>query len=158
LPEWFGFRSPQELLAKLERELTRLQQNPSDGDTTFNFFITAWSLVDWLHPGNPSAREALRANHPILQVVAHLADGAKHFQLGNPKHRSVLNTARGANWGAWPMPMNPGQRPVSPSALFVHLDGDAAKEFGSFPAAVKLAEATLAWLRDYITTMRQNAP
>lgn len=154
MPEWLGFRTPQDLLAKLERELTRLQKNPGDADTTFNFFITAWSLVDWLHPGNPSARKALCAKHPVLQVVAHLADGAKHFQLGNPKRHSVLNTARGANRGAWPISMNPGQRPVSPRALFVHLDGDAGREFGSFTAAVKLAEATLAWLREYITNMR----
>ena len=89
-----------------------------------------------------------------LQVVAHLADGSKHFQLGEPKHKSILGTACGANRGAWPVSMSPGERPVSTRALFVHLDGDAAREFGKFPVVVELAEATLAWLRDYVANLQ----
>lgn len=153
MPNWFDFETPEDLLAKLERELARLKQDPADGDTAFNLFITAWSLVDWLHPGDASRREMLRSQNLILQACAHLADGSKHLQLHNRRHVSVLNTSRGADRGKWPLRMSPGERPVSPTALFVHLTGSPAEEFGSFPSALDLAEETVAWLQNYVATM-----
>ena len=149
---WLGFKTPGELLAKLERELDKLRQNPADPDVTYNFFLTAWSLVDWFHPNDKDARERLRAANPILQVCAHLADGSKHFELRNRRHHSVVNTMRGGNWAERPLGLSPGERPVSATALFVHLAGEPAKRFGRFPSAVTLAEATLEWFRAYAAT------
>jgi hypothetical protein len=71
----------------------------------------------------------------------------------NRSHQSVVSTARGGNRGALPFGLSPGQRPVAPRALFVHLDGDAAKEFGIYPAAIKLAELFDDWIRAYVTTL-----
>lgn len=150
MPGWFGFETLEDLLDKLGRDLEKLNQDPGDADTAFNCFITAWSLIDWLHPGDPSTREALRRENPVLQACAHLADGSKHLRLNNPRHVSVRNTARGGNRGARPFRMNPGQRPVSATALFVHLEGDAAQQFGSFPSALDLARKTVDWLKTYI--------
>ncbi len=154
MPGWFGFETRGDLLSKLERDLARLRQDPADGDAAFNLFVTAWSLVDWLHPGNPAAREALRTQHHILQACAHLADGSKHLLLHNPGHVSVHNTTRGGNWAQWPLRMSPGQRPVSPKALFVHLTGAPAEAFGCFPSALELAEKTVTWLRDHAASVQ----
>jgi hypothetical protein len=152
---WFGFKTPEDLLAKLERELAKLEANPSDADTAFNLFVTAWSLIDWLHPGDKTARESLRNQYPILQVCAHIADGSKHLQLNNPRHISVRGIPRGGNWAARPSQMNPGQLPVSACALFVHLEGDAATEFGSFPSALDLACRTVEWFKAYVSGPRR---
>jgi len=149
LSGWLGFETPPELLAKLERELDKLRQNPGDHDVAYNLFVTAWSLVDWFHPNDRDARERLRAANPILQVCAHLADGSKHFKLRNASHNSVVNTTRGANWAERPFGLSLGERPVSAAALFVHLTGEPAKRFGRFPSAVMLAEATVEWFRTY---------
>jgi hypothetical protein len=150
---WFGFRTPEDLLEKLERDLEKLHQNPGDADTAFNFFITAWSLIDWLHPNDHSICEALRHKNPILQACAHLADGSKHLQLKNLRHVSIRNTVRGAARWAWPFRMSPGERPVSATALFVHLEGEAAGKFGSFPSALDLAKATGVWLKAYMASL-----
>lgn len=152
MPRWFGFETPEDLLDKLERDLEKLNQDPGDADTAFNFFITAWSLIDWLHPGkeNRSTRNALRKKNPILQACADLANGSKHLIRDKPEHVSVHNTARGGNRGAWPFRMNPGHRPVSATALFVHFDGNAAQQLGSFPSAIDLARKTVAWFKTYI--------
>lgn len=154
MTDWFGFETPQDLYAKLERDLAKLRRDHGDADSAFNLFITAWSMIDWIHPANSHARESLRTKHPVLQACAHLANGSKHLKLTSPRHRSVKTTARGADRGKRPLRMSPGQRPVSANALFVHLEGDAAKEFGSFPSALTLAEATVDWLRDYLKKRR----
>lgn len=149
---WFGFETSKDLLEKLERDLEKLHQDPGDADTAFNFFITAWSLIDWLYPNKPLMRKALRQQNPILQACAHLADGSKHLQLNNPDHVSIRNTARGAERRAWPFQMNPGERPVSVTALFVHLEGEPARHYGGFPSALHLARETVAWLKTYMAS------
>jgi hypothetical protein len=146
MAEWFGFTTVKDLKQKLGRDLEKLRRDPTDADVAFNFFITAWSLVDWAHPRNRKAREALRSKHPVLQACAHLADGSKHLELDNPKHRSVVGTPRGGNWAKRPLRMSPGRMPVDKSALFVHLEGAAAKAFGEFPSALEVADATFVWV------------
>jgi hypothetical protein len=150
---WFGFKTPEDLLEKLERDLEKLHQDPGDADTAFNFFITAWSLIDWLHPNNFSMRTTLRQENPVLQACAHLADGSKHLQLTNRSHVSIRNTSRGGERGIWPFQISLGERPVSATALFVHLEGEAARQFGSFPSALHLARATVAWLKTYMASL-----
>ena len=141
---WFGFKTPQDLLGKLERELAKLERDPSDADAAFNFFITAWSLVDWL---GLKDKKSLRQKEPVIAACAHLADGSKHFHLDNTSHTSVGGTARGGDWAKQPLRMDPGQRPASSTGLFVRLEGDAAKHFGAFPSALVLARETIAWFR-----------
>jgi hypothetical protein len=48
----FELRTATDLLAKLERDLIRLQSNRLDGDAAFDFFVTAYHMLDWLYPGN----------------------------------------------------------------------------------------------------------
>lgn len=149
---WLGFESPVDLLKKLERDCQKLIDNPADDDAARNFFVDAWSLVDWFNPNDKNARERIRTANPILQVCAHIADGSKHFELSNPNHCSVVNTARGGEWAERPFGLSPGQRPVSAGALFVHLDGEQAKNFGLFPSAAHLAKLVLQWFHEYTAT------
>jgi hypothetical protein len=60
----------------------------------FDFFVTAEHLVDWHCPGDPAAQKSLRQTEILLQVVSHLANGAKHFRATAKHHTSVAALQR----------------------------------------------------------------
>ena len=78
----FDLRSPEQLLEKLEADFKRVMADPLDSYAAFDFFVTAWHLVEWKHPPtcDGAARSALLARCPILRVCEHIAVGAKHFE------------------------------------------------------------------------------
>ena len=94
MPGVFELRSPADLLAKLGRELERLRAAPNNVDHAFNFFVTAEHMLDWLYPGDEhkATRADLRKQEPLLQLVSHLASGAKHFYKLGPHHQSVATS------------------------------------------------------------------
>jgi hypothetical protein len=54
-------------------------------------------LLDWTIPdlpGSPQAkaRKARRSTEPILQIISHIASGAKHFRATAAHHDSVTHT------------------------------------------------------------------
>jgi hypothetical protein len=77
-------KTPGDLARKVQRDLKRVRADHSNVDAAFDFFITAFSLIDWVHPGNDAAaakqRKALRNAHPLLRIAGHLCNGAKHFE------------------------------------------------------------------------------
>lgn len=87
-------RTPHHLLKKLEWEYENLQANPGDAWAAFNFFVTAEHMPDWC--GCVPCKNV----EPLLQVCSHIANGAKHFNLTNPKHKSVKSI--GGPWRAGP--------------------------------------------------------
>src|SRR5688572_3007604 len=95
----FGLKSPQDLFKKLESEYESLKANPSDAYVAYNFFATAWHLLEWKYPGkrgtsNAIAREKIRHGSTLLQLCEHLAVGAKHFDHLSPRHKSVSDTTQ----------------------------------------------------------------
>ena len=61
----------------------------------FDFFVTAEHMVDWLHPSRKLDQGQLRAA-PILALVSHIANGAKHFTATAKRHRSVSSIEKDA--------------------------------------------------------------
>ena len=146
----FTPNSPQDLLAKLRRDFSKLEADPANADLAFNFFVTANAMLDWLYPGGPgTSGQAQRRqewnNSVLVQVCDHLASGAKHFRHLAGHHASVRDTARTDNmWGKgfwnpkfWARGFWAGDR------LVVHLDGSAAQALGDPVSAVELAEKIL---------------
>ncbi|HEV7388323.1 MAG TPA: hypothetical protein VGN73_06920 [Gemmatimonadaceae bacterium] len=88
----FDLRTPRDLLAKLRHDLARIENNWSDTYATFDFFVTADHIVDWLHPNDRPGQQAERVKSPLLQLCYHISSGAKHFEATNPTHKSVLAT------------------------------------------------------------------
>src|SRR5690348_10091676 len=84
---FFELATPKDLFQKMESDLAALRKDPSDSYSAFNFFITAEHLPDWL------SLKDLRKQTPLLRVVSHLANGAKHFQLDPRRHTSVDSTS-----------------------------------------------------------------
>ena len=92
-PKGFApFKKPEDLLQKLEHDYERMQLDPYDSYAAFDFFVTAEHMLDWLHPdseGGGSKRKELRETNEILQIVSHIASGAKHFEATAKHHKSV---------------------------------------------------------------------
>ncbi len=88
---FFQLETPDDLLAKLERDFARMNRAPNDPDPAYDFFVTAEHMLDWLYPGNAGrkSREEQRDRHALLQLVSHIATGAKHMVPEAKRHKSV---------------------------------------------------------------------
>ena len=137
----FRLQGPQDLFQKLKHEYVTLNSNPTDSYGAYNFFVTAWHLLDWLYPGdaNKSVRSKLRGSEPLLQVLDHLASGAKHFEIDPKRHTSVRKTGGPPSWAEIPFSQSPGRRPVNSNVLYVFLDGPAATRYGPYVSVTDLA-------------------
>jgi len=142
----FGsLKTPADLLEKLRHDFGRLQRSPTDVYAAFDFFVSAYHMLDWLHPNDDVARKAEEASSPLLQVCSHLANGAKHFEARAKQHQSVVNVVadKGEFFGG----------KFFGGAFFgelsIRLDGQAAVLFGPEMDALVLAQAVLAhWEKD----------
>jgi hypothetical protein len=96
-----AFRTPKDLLRKLEHDLQRMKTAVADPYAAFDFFVTADSLVDWLYPevpgdkgatsGRKHIRSDLRQNDHLVRIASHIANGAKHFIVSPSRHASVVS-------------------------------------------------------------------
>lgn len=147
-PGFFELRTASDLLAKLERDLEKLEAAPDSSDLAFNFFVTAESLREWVSPGEANAGLRTREINSslVLQVCSHIANGAKHFELSPRRHRSV--EAAEAQHGMFsgdhfsPEMFPPGF--FGGTVLVVELTGDARAAFGDEIECVPLARRVLA--------------
>jgi hypothetical protein len=140
------------LLKKLEADFDRVRADSLDSYAAFDFFVTAWHLVEWKHPRTSDgvARSALLARHPILRVCEHLAVGAKHFEPDSQRHKSVADTAAKGAWaqGVWASgSWTPG---TWAGDLIVHLDGKAREQLGEKVVVQELARLVMdAWHSEF---------
>lgn len=88
----FGFGSLQtanDLWNKLEYDYRLIQDYSTDVYLFYNFFITAYHLVDWVNDG---AEKNELEKIPEVNVAMHIANGSKHLFLSNPKNDSIKST------------------------------------------------------------------
>lgn len=138
--DFFELRTPADLFRKSEDDLRALQASPCDTRLAFNFFVTIEHLPDWL------GRRDLVKKHCVLRIVSHLANGAKHFVLSDPRHTSVkkAEVSRYVEAGY----VEPG---YFEEVLVIHLEPDEAREMG-VPVidAVALAQKALKFWRPHV--------
>lgn len=147
---FFGMEHASDLLKKLEWEFEQLQAAPNNKFAAFNFFVTAEHLLDWVHPGrsgNPQRKDRC-TRHPLLAIVSHLCNRAKHLKLEDTRHASVLRaevgrapprvTYVGGNVHSW------GPAPVT---LWIYVASDLQDQFGDRITPIDLAERTLDYWR-----------
>ena len=138
--DFFELRTPADLFRKSEDDLKALQASPSDTRLAFNFFVTVEHLPDWL-----SRRDLVKKNC-VLRVVSHLANGAKHFVLDDPRHASVKKAE--ASRYVEPGYVEPG---YFEETLQIHLTPDEARELGTTVIdAVSLGQKALQFWRPYV--------
>ena len=86
----FGsLQTPLDLLSKLEHDLERMRVSPEDTYAAFDYFVTAEHVIDWAYPDDGAKRSELRKNVRMLEIVSHIANGNKHFQATQSRHKSV---------------------------------------------------------------------
>ena len=149
----FALKSDRDLYDKLLRDFAELKSNLTNSDAAFNFFVTAWHLLEWRYPKNKNSelRGRIRDSEPILQVCEHLAVGAKHFAPENSNLSAVSSTEETTGGLARPLVrplVRPLARPlVQEPKLIAHLTGTAAETFGSKVDIEKLADETMRYWR-----------
>lgn len=138
---WFELRDATDLLAKLRRDLRRVQEEPSDSFAAFDFFVTAWHLLDWLYPGraNDHVRAEVVRDEQLLAVCQHIATGAKHFRVENRHTKSVRTTGQQGTFD------RTFDFTFDRVRLVLHLDGRAAEEFGATAQVSEFAGKVVAW-------------
>lgn len=147
---FFLLQTPRDLFAKLQRDFDRIQADPGSNDAAFDFFLTAEHLLDWCYPGraNCDKRRQLRESTPLLSVVSHIANGAKHFRADAPHHNSVTGETAVERGISFPISL-PLAFPLAD--LVVDLDGSAAAEFGAQARVRDLAAALLEYWEPRLT-------
>jgi hypothetical protein len=124
-----------------------LKRESDNAYTAFNFFVTAEHILDWLYPKrvNKNKREKMREGSQILKVCSHIANGAKHFEIEDKHHNSVLKTEREGGY----FPKNYFHKIYFAKGYFkearlvVRLSGEAKKSLGATVDVVSLASQIL---------------
>jgi hypothetical protein len=137
---FFELKTPRALLTKLRHDYERLQRSPTDTYAAFDFFVTGYHILDWLYPNDREKRKRKEQKETLLQVISHIANGAKHFEARAKQHQSVKDVR--VQEGAFQ------QDAFQPNAfqvgqLIIQLDGKAASEFGAEVECLALATRVL---------------
>jgi hypothetical protein len=134
----FSLRTPRDLREKLESDYARLAAaNPGSVEAhyaAFDFFVTADHLADWQSRSTGASITSLR-KYPEGALVSHIANGAKHFRVTDPRHTSVRDTVVQFS-GFQPGAFQPDAFPVVP-VLCIEL------ETGAVESVLAVAERVL---------------
>jgi hypothetical protein len=148
----FGLNNFADLFKKLEREFEQLVAEPTDAYLAYNFFVTAWHLLEWKHPGlsGKPIRDKIRDQTPLLQICEHLAVGAKHFEPTNPKLKAVSASKKSNGWtnNAWAA--DAWTEGAWTSSLVIELTGDAQKAYGTHIKVEDLAHFVMEYWRSLL--------
>jgi hypothetical protein len=140
-----SLKTPLDLLQKIKHDFKRLGDDPGNTYAAFDFFVSSYHMIDWLHPNDRHGRDSEEKGCLLLQICSHIANGAKHFEATAKQHKSVSDVKNKPGYwnpdywskGYW----NPNY--FNMGGLFVYLDGDAANEFGSEIKVIDLAQKIL---------------
>jgi len=135
-------QTPKNLLDKLQFDFARIKANPLDVYAAFDFFVTAEHVPDWV------GDKSIKSREPLLKVVSHIANGAKHFRATAPKHKSVedVHVREGAfQAGAFQSDA------FDVGDLLVEIKGDEVKQFGSEISVRRLAQMVIEYWAARIT-------
>jgi len=147
----FTLTSAEDLLAKLGRDLARIEREPWNPDPAFDFFVTAEHMLDWRDPDRKprdseakERRGALRESEPLLRITSHIANGAKHFRPLAARHKSIQGTGQRTSGGLQSDGFQSNAFAPATTSPVVDLSDDEATSVGCKEiAAVDLARRVL---------------
>lgn len=136
---FFLLQNSRDLAVKLQHDYRRIVESPGSHYAAFDFFVTAEHLLDW-HVREPKECSRLRREIPLLEIVSHVANGAKHFQADAPHHTSVLSQVTLEEGVSFPLSF-----PLSFEVkhLLLELDDRLFDEFGSSVSVLDFAGRVL---------------
>ena len=140
-------QTAKDLLDKLKFDFARIKANPLDVYAAFDFFVTAEHVPDWF------GDKSIKSREPLLKVVSHIANGAKHFRATPSKHKSVENVhvRKGAfQSGAFQ------SNAFDVGDLVVEIKGEEVKQFGPEISVRELAQMVIEYWAARITQKVSN--
>jgi hypothetical protein len=84
---FLSLSTAEELFEKLRHDIEQFREDSGNAYKAYNFFVTAEHLPDWV------GDRKIKDKNPHLRISSHLATGAKHFTVTNPKKRSIDDTS-----------------------------------------------------------------
>lgn len=145
---FFELKTPQDLFRKLEGDFAELEASYQDTRSAFNFFVTAEHLPDWLN------QRPLVHKTPLLRIVSHLANGAKHFEIDGDRHSSVESGEKERYFAEDYCEPGYVEEPLT-----IHLTQEEAVEFGMTTIdALALGRMVLDFWRPYVASNASAAP
>jgi hypothetical protein len=148
----FGLTGHADLFKKLEWEFERLTGEPNNAYLAYNFFVTAWHLLEWKYPDphGTAARKQIRDQTTELQICEHLAVGAKHFEPTSSKLKSVSESKRRGPWSEGVWAEGVWSEGVWASSLEISLTGGAQQKYGDSIKAIDLARHVTDYWRAHV--------
>jgi len=144
----FELETAADLYEKLKNDFSKFEKDKLDSAAAYNFFVTAWHLLEWVYPGDDAKQKAVRDANIVLQICEHLAVGAKHFQPTSNKHKSVKNSElTGGAWAKGVWRKGVWGRGVWGEKLLISLEGSAAAVYGDSIHAFNLAKEAMEFWR-----------
>ncbi|SDA13152.1 hypothetical protein SAMN05216315_10422 [Nitrosospira sp. Nsp18] len=133
-----------DLVQKLEHDLERIRDTPHDQYAAFDFFVTAEHILDWIYPTDGKTRSKLREEEHLLALISHIANGAKHFEARDKRHKSVTDVEKSRY-----VEVGYVEDGYFEDPLLIHLSEEQQKHFkASSVEVVTLAEQVLQYWRD----------
>jgi hypothetical protein len=153
----FGLTDPRDLLDKLRYDFRRLKADEGQQTmlyTAYDFFVTAYSLVDWekQHKQMTAAQAATLYEPMVIKVCGDIANGSKHFRRDKPPKTTVKT--RSASPAFDPAVFDPNVFQTARSA-WVELSPNEAQAVGvpELCPVLELAEKVLEhWRRALLDT------
>lgn len=129
--EGFGrLRTVHDLYQKLTADYQRVLDHEGDEYCAFDFFVTAYHMIDWFYPNDRKGQEALENSEVTLKLCSHIANGAKHFSATAKKHQSArsVDSKKVLNLGS--VKKNVVEMGYVSSRLYIALNGEAQEKYG----------------------------
>ena len=121
---------------KLLFDYQELKKNNENTYNAFNFFVTAYHLLDWIFEGEyPKERTELN-KVSVLKICNHIANGIKHFEPN--RHGSVkeIKQVRLFEVGVF-------EEGIFESPIVIYLGDDFISEFGDSIQISDLADKVI---------------
>lgn len=83
MAKFFEYSTPRQILEKAKRDLQKLSQD-TDIDNVFNFFVTAYHVVDYVKALNTVPTDDIKAlyEEPDFRKCRYICNRSKHRTLG----------------------------------------------------------------------------
>lgn len=136
-----NLRDAKDLYAKLQHDNARLKSSPADEYAAFDFFVTAYHLLEWLYPGDAGGtqRKAHLDSDVNLQICRDIANHSKHWQANTVKtFKDVVATEGGFQRNAFQA------NAFQVDSLVVELNEESATRFGKSIEVIELANKIMA--------------
>ena len=87
---FFELQTAKDLLPKLQHDYDRLKKSPVDSYAAFDFFVTAYHMLDWEYDATQKKTTYEKRENWFLPVCGQLANGAKHFQASGKAVKKII--------------------------------------------------------------------